>query len=179
LSELNTNQQNQKNIKKINKNKIKKSKDHKNQNHEQNEDKSVSLNKSTMKVSNKSTIRINTQFDRINQTFDKNTVTFPSISFQNEKRTNKFIPLITNTTIETALLNLNKMAVIEDTANCSFSILILIGKIEIIVYKNINNKNKKKYTILNRESVIIIEKGEKFILRGLNERNRAVFTFRI
>ncbi|ELQ76876.1 hypothetical protein THOM_0135 [Trachipleistophora hominis] len=104
-----------------------------------------------------------------NENMDSNIVS--NISARQAK--NGFVPLVIENNLETAVLNLQENAYIEDeAATKSFSFYVTKGKFTI--------KRGDKEFLLKRDGMLVINEGESFVCKGVSRGgNTGIVTYKI
>lgn len=104
-----------------------------------------------------------------NESMDSNVLS--NISSRQSK--NGFVPLVIESNLETAILNLQENAYIEDdSATKSFSFYVTKGKFTI-------KRGEKEFT-LKRDGMLVINEGESFVCRGMSRGgNTGIVTYKI
>lgn len=104
-----------------------------------------------------------------NESMDSNVLS--NISSRQSK--NGFVPLVIESNLETAILNLQENAYIEDdSATKSFSFYVTKGKFTI-------KRGEKEFT-LKRDGMLVINEGESFVCKGMSRGgNTGIVTYKI
>lgn len=103
--------------------------------------------------------------------WSENSFAMSNISSMQSK--NGFVPLVLENNLETAVLNLQENAYIEDERTAkSFSFYVLRGK--FIIRRNGNE------VLLKRDGVLVVNEGESFFCKGLAKNgNAGIVTYKI